>query len=84
MSNEPLSIRYTKSVGDHKIRITVAHTGSRRFIVVKNSTAVPGGLGVASGSIHWGTKVPVRYDHGSQVPLDFSEHILRASYDMYR
>jgi hypothetical protein len=84
MPNELLSIRYTTTVGDHEIRIRVSQTGSRRFVVLKNSANVPGGLGIASGTIHWGTKQPVRYDPGSQAPLNFSEHILRASYDMYR
>lgn len=73
-----LCIQYKKAVDDYEIRITVSHTGTRRFAVLKT------GAGVASGTIHWGARTPVRYDPGAEVPLDFSDHILRASYDMYR
>ena len=62
----------------YEIHITVTHTGTRRFAILKT------GIGVAAGTIHWGSRTPVRYDRGAEVPADFTQHILRASYDMYR
>jgi hypothetical protein len=84
MSHEEC-IYFNKSVPpNHEIRITVHHSGRRSFVVLQKSDHSPP-INIASGTLHWGQKKPVRFTLGSHVPnADFPELILRTSYDMYQ
>jgi hypothetical protein len=79
-----LTMHFQRAIGQHLVKITVAHTGRRQFTLLGPMSTDGGRAVMATGSINWGSPPRIIDVDTGVVPENFGPEILQASYDMYR